>query len=140
MKYVLFLTLVFSYLISECQDAPKGTNAITVRPVAFETVVNALLDSGFKIDNIDKDFHTLSTKSYGDWNMILSVRVKDSAATISGTFRPGSYLFDIEQLWYPSYRGSNWLTHGKAAVKTFEWMDNFAKSFNGQVIYSKIKK
>ena len=123
--------------ISKAQDPPKGSNQIIVKKVSFDKIVIALLDSGFQIKEMDKDFKTLLTKPHGDYNTSIYLRVKDSTAYLSGEFYIGSLTYKIEQHWYPAYKGNNWFKHAKPMVKTFEWLDEFAHSLSDQVTYSK---
>lgn len=114
----------------------KGTNTITISNVSFDQVVNALLDSGLQIKQIDKDFKTIQTKPYGDYEMSIYVRVKDGTATVTGQFIQARMIFDIAQ-YYNEYPTGGGINHNKMMVKTFEWMDNFAKSFHTEVSYAK---
>lgn len=131
MKFFLLLLLPAMAL---CQ--PKGSKKIIITGVSFNQVVNAILDSGFQIKDIDKDFLTMTTKPFGDWNQILYLRVKDSVATLTGEMIAG-FKLDVEQHWDPPYQGHNWFTHNRGMVETWNMMDGIAKSFKKPITYSK---
>ena len=130
----LTVALLFLPILSLSQ--PKGTKKIIVTGITFTKAVNVILDSGFQIKDIDKDFQTLTTKPLGNWNEVIYLRVKDSVATFTGEMFAG-LKFAIEQHWDPPYTGHNWFTHNRAMVETWQMMDGIAKSFGKPIIYSK---
>jgi hypothetical protein len=91
MKYLLGLLLIISTTIKA--QIPKNANAIEVQGVTFREVVSRLLDSNYTIAKIDSNYQTAETAPKY-WNnpytMVVKVRVKDSTATITGTFRYGN--------------------------------------------------
>lgn len=88
MKKILFaIFLIPSILFS--QEAPKHTSVIQVKNVSFASAVNTLLDAGYTIDKLDKDFQTVTTErkamyKNSGWYISINIRIKDSTATIKG--------------------------------------------------------
>ena len=104
--YILGFFFLFPILLF-AQNIPKGTNAIIVKGVIFENVINNILDQGFQIDEIDKDFHTAKTKFKKTNNkeypytlqLSFYIRVKDSSAIIIGEYILGENYVKEEGLY-----------------------------------------
>jgi hypothetical protein len=128
MKTVLIFCLCF--IITNCVAQNKGDNTILVKGVTFDQVVNALLDKGYKIDKLDKDFKTVKTeycecRPKYSYQILLNVRVKDSVAAISGKASNRNIEIGIENQKWGLYKYS------------FDDMNNLAKSLKGELSYSK---
>lgn len=128
MKTLLLFCLLI--ITSAAQAQNKGDNTILVKGVTFDQVVNTLLDQGFKIDKIDKDFKTVRTEfkepnpKYS-YKVSYDIRVKDDVAIITGETITSNMKFEIK--------------NGKSGLDklAFESMSNFAKSLNGGMSYAK---
>lgn len=143
MKTILLILSFF--FVTFCKSQSKGDNTILVKGVTFDQVVNALLDSGYRIDKIQKDFKTVKTE-YRDIcsncvpQMIFDIRVKDSIATIKGTWRSdggilGQALTGNKKNDYIYFDIQN--IKGKIDKYIFNKMDSFARSFSGIISYAK---
>jgi hypothetical protein len=121
--------LTFLLLPTLCFAQNKGDNTIFVKGITFEKVVNTLLDSGFTVDKIDKDFKTVKTqfKEHEKYTFTyyFDIRVKDSIAIIKGKWNSGGYVFDIQNI------------KGKSDQVIFSKMETYAKSLKGEISYSK---
>jgi hypothetical protein len=125
------LVIVLLCLSSTIFAQTKGDNVIYAKGVTFEQVVNTLLDSGFVVKEIDKDFHTVITKyksfspTYG---LTLDIRVKDNIAIIKGkgliTPSTNSRSIAIDTVYFP-------------VAILWNQMDSFAKSLTDNITYSK---
>lgn len=122
----LFILLVSSI----CYAQPKGANVIKVTGVSFKQVAQALVDNGFFFEKIDSNYQVIKTdyKEVKGYVMTiqLEVRIKDSTATLKGTWISSNYKFDIE--------------NQKSAAPyriTFKALNDFALSFNKPVEYIK---
>lgn len=130
----MIITCTFFLITSVSFSQSKGDNTILVKGVTFEQVVNKLLDQGYRIDKIDKDYKTVKTeysepRSGYTYKECLDIRVKDSVATITGKASNLGLEINIEyQKWGGLYKLS------------FEDMNQFAKSLNGQIAYLKNKR
>jgi len=139
----LFLLIMLSPLFVHSQDIPKNANTIIIKGVSFEQVVNNLLDSGFKIDKIDKEYHTVKTeyrKVCTDCvpELYLDVRVKDSIATITGKWKSTANLFFPATTNENAYIFEIKNERDKVPKRCFAIMNNFAKALNSQISYSKL--
>jgi hypothetical protein len=125
----------------------KGDNVIYAKNVSFTQVVNALLDSGYVIDKIDKDFFTVTTKyksfppvfktkksllGQAFYDIALDIRVKDSVAIIKGRALVSS----------DSYSNIEYNNKGyyNAKLMGISWnqMDSFVRSLSSSVTYGTI--
>jgi hypothetical protein len=140
---VFFILFLFPHL-SYSQE--KGVNVIRVKNVDFNQVVNILLDKGYSIEKIDKNFQIVRTepKSYSNkvGGMIkISIRVKDSTAIITGECGLKAIDFTIKEgIYYGgSYGGriENRGMKGSLLKESFQVLNEFAQSLKGEIIYSK---
>lgn len=123
MKVLITLILLASF--AYCQGQKTFDNAIIVKGVSFNQVVTALLDQGYKIEKVDKDFQTVQTELTGRYNIAIYARVKDSTATITGKF----FSSRIWEVYYEKSGGFG---------KRFMIIDAFAHSLNGKITYAKL--
>lgn len=98
---LVLISCMAATLITYAQDIPQKTNAVKVVGVSFEQVVNSMLDSGYIMKSIDKDFKTLKTEPRDACKtcapkVVFDVRVKDSIAYFTGKWYNGGMEFDIE--------------------------------------------
>lgn len=138
MKFYLAFLLITPFFIY-AQQPPKKANTIIVPGITFEKCVNTLMDIGYKLDKIDKDFKFAKTefkqaenKKIKGWEISISIRVKDSTATITGqhrdyTSKKENTITDIRYM-----PGS--LTMDK---ELFGELDTYAKRLNPVVYYEK---
>lgn len=130
MKIAIIFPLLAIFLNSHGQQPAKHDNTIEVSGVSFPQVVNALLDAKFDIGKKDDVYFTVKTEFTKETSSFvhisLAIRVKDSVAYISGIFYNQIFGFSTSPIEYTPL--------GK---KIFLRMDNFAKSLNGQVTYTK---
>jgi hypothetical protein len=143
MKQSLIFVCLLIHLSAYSQDIPKNADIIIVHSVTFDKVVNSLLDSGYIIEKMDKDFQTLKTeyrKLCKDCipEIIFNVRVKDSIATITGKWRStGNFIGGLSS----NKDADNALIFDIKNEKTkvprmaFQAMKTFALSLNGNVMY-----
>jgi hypothetical protein len=127
---VLFIpTVVF------CQK--RGDNQIIVKGVSFSQVVKCLLDSGYRIREIDSNYKTVSTafrycagtkNILSSGNMSIYVSVKDSTAFITGIWYNDLGKLGFQQLVE---------TKGFLSIP-FEVMKDFALSLGPPVEYNKL--
>lgn len=137
-KKIVIILIMFLPFATMAQN--KNDNTITAIGVGFKQVVNALLDAGFQIQKLDTTYSTIRTEykklcSNCEPDYLLDIRVKDSAATITGkwkntlmasVFLAGSDpVFDIK--------------NERSAVprKCFEAMNKFALTLSQNVTYTK---
>ncbi len=127
---VLFIpTVVF------CQK--RGDNQIIIKGVSFSQVVKCLLDSGYRIREIDSNYKTVSTafrycvgtkNILSSGNMSIYVSIKDSTAFITG-------------IWYNDLGKSGFQqlveTKGFLSIP-FGVMNDFALSLGLPVEYNKL--
>jgi hypothetical protein len=103
-------------------------------------VCNALLDSGYVIDKKDNDLLTVSTmqKAYPKlWNAkyAISIRVKDSAAFITGTFTGANgELFKDDPVEYLENKKGKPYDKGLLTYP-FLLINNFALGFGKEIEY-----
>jgi hypothetical protein len=140
MKPSLSLVCLLFQFIVYSQIIPKNADAITVKDVTFDQVVNSLLDSGYVMEKIDKDFHTLTTdyrKLCKDClpEITFNVRVKDSVATISGKWRSTGNIFGPSSNKDAAYVFAIKNEKMKVPRMAFQAMKTFALSLNGGVTY-----
>ncbi len=139
MKFLLFLLLLplSSAAQTSAAQIPKKANTIIVDGVTFEKAINTLLDMGYKIDKVDKDFLTAATefkqpgnKKIKGWEIAISVRVKDNTAIITGEHR--DYTSKSESsVTEISYSPSKLLMNREF----FGELDAYAKKLSGNVTY-----
>lgn len=143
MKLFALLIILWSSTNTFSQDIPKNANVIVVKGVTFEKVVNSLLDSGFVIEKIDKEYQTLKTeykKLCKDCipEIQFYVRVKDSVLTITGKWRSDLNIFGgfdtnkskDEALIFEIKNEKN-----KVPRESFKAMNKFAISLKGEIQY-----
>lgn len=125
---------------------PKDANTIIVKGVTFKEAVNRLLDSNYSISKIDSNFQTASTEykqySKGREKVSIHVRVKDSAAFITGTFRYGEKSdYPEGSIGWIAAGGDNPIANIKQwqhkQISPFSVMNNYALSFGMPVEYIK---
>jgi hypothetical protein len=92
MKYLVLLILLMLHQSIIAQDIPKHANTIIVKGVSFDKVVRSLIDSGYIPDKMDKDLQYIKTEYKKICvkcvpEMLLTIKVKDSVATITGIWR-----------------------------------------------------
>ena len=145
----IIVTAIVLFLTNQilAQDIPKNATTIIVKGVAFNNIVNCLLDSGFVVDKMDKEYQTLKTeykKLCKDCipEILFNVRVKDSIATITGNWRSTVNLFgfaesqndkDIALVFEIKNEKS------KVPKEVFKAMNKFALALKGEVQYLVIK-
>lgn len=86
---------------------------------------------------MDKDFHTIRTEfkepnpKYS-FSVYYDIRVKDSIATISGKERNSNFLIGNSNLLFD-------IENQKSGIDKYSFaaMDDFAKSLNGTITYTK---
>jgi C-terminal processing protease CtpA/Prc len=142
----LLLLLLFAPAIMFAQTIPHKANTIIVHNVSFEQCVNTLLDMGYEIAKMDKDYQTLRTeykksdvKKIQGWRIAIAVRVKDSVATITSyTYDKSGALFDndkqkeIDDFQIEYLKSSMYISK-----ELFSVMDAYAKKLNPVVEYAK---
>jgi hypothetical protein len=140
----ILLIPVFLFGLAYAQE--KNDNTIIVKGVSFEQVVNALLDSGYHIEKMDKEYRTIKTE-YRELcdnclpQLYFDIRVKDSTATISGKWRSnlnGIFGLKTERDNNSAYIFPIKNEKDKVPKKCFNKMNDFAKSLNGQITYAKL--
>lgn len=133
MKLIIVILLLPLLAISQ----NKGDNTIVVKGVGFMQVCSALIDAGYIIDKKDNDLQTVKTelKSGQDKNkwmkLLLNIRVKDSAAIITGQWY--NTLGD-DPIETNTYKIENTSGNPKSCFKE---MKTFALSFKKPVEYLK---
>lgn len=141
---MLIIVSLLLPVLSFSQDIPKNANTITVKGVGFDNAVNILLDSGYKIDKIDKEYYTIQTeykKLCTDClpEMLISLRIKDSTATITGKWRStGNFLFPLSTNKDTQYIFEIKNEKPKVPRLCFQKMNNFALSLHGEIAYTKL--
>lgn len=150
MKYLL---LIFAFIscspkIQYDPLIPKNANRIVVKGVSFDEVVAGLLDAGYSLDKVNKDYQTVKTE-YRNMcekcvpQMYYEVRVKDSIAIIRGKWRSnGDILFGIKSKKDEDNAYQFDIKYNlNAAVPKETWrrMNNFAHRFNKPVSYELAK-
>lgn len=149
MKLLLILLMVPA--IVAAQTIPPKANVIIVKGVSFMEVCNSLLDHGYAIKTKDNELQTAITEpqkypKYWNAGYVINIRVKDSAAYISGTFTAPFSSYAIVggagrgSLWNgdPVYHHTNrkGVTHPKSLIGyPFTLMNEFALSFGKPVEY-----
>jgi hypothetical protein len=141
MKFILLTALLIPTILFS-QAIPNKANTIIVKNVSFDQCVNTLLDMGYKVDKIDKDYQTVKTefkepdnKKLNATLISINVRVtRDSVAVITSVWRNTTGVFtdkdeDIPVDYSPS----------KLLVKKdiFAVMDRYAKRLSPTVEYMK---
>lgn len=119
---------------------PKNAKVISVKGVGYEEVVHRLLDSGYVIEKRYNDLQTAKTEprqypKYWNAKYVLSVRVKDSIAYLSGTIVAGE-LFQNDPISNHVNRKGETLPKSIYGYP-FLLMNKFALSFNKPVEYLK---
>ena len=110
---------------SGISSIPPNATTIIVTGVSFIQVCNALLENGYNIEKKDNDFQTVQTELKHTWRM--HVRVKDSAAFITGTATSLPY-YENE----PVSKGGGKDSYTDRWI--FDMMNDFAKSLGGNQI------
>lgn len=139
MKYVYVLILgILSYNSygQKQTEKFKGANTITLvttipQDSLFIVFGKALLDKNYIIIEKDNDFKTLRVKGSPtkySIDMILNVRVKDSAVVLYGNFIVSKYRMEIA-----------WAKGKNVYGASFDAMDDLAKSVPGEVYYDKVR-
>lgn len=135
--FIAFINFAYS------QDIiPKKANTIIVKDVSFNEIVNRLLDSGFIINLMDKEYQFVKTeykKVCLDCvpSVMYNIRIKDSAAIIKGTWQSSGNFLQIgmgsnnETLYVFPIQNEKL----KVPKTCFSMMNNFALSFNKPVQY-----
>lgn len=143
MRLLITFTIILLRLSVYSQDVPKNADVITVNGITFEKVVNSLLDSGFVIEKMDKEFHTVKTeyrKLCKDCipEILFNVRVKDSTAIITGKWRSTGNIFggleskkDLDNAYVFDIKNEKM----KVPRLAFQAMKTFAVSLNGEISY-----
>lgn len=133
------LSLLTSNLFA--QDINQDINTITIKGITFDQVVTHLTKSGYSIRKLDDRTKTVQThylkyqSKSSSFHIAIFAHVRDSVAIFSGTMcyninnnRDGlpdsARAFDIKY------------THG-LYKEAFIQLDNFVKSFNREMIYSR---
>lgn len=147
-RLLLLLLLIPGFAFA--QDIPKFTNTIFVKGVSFKKAKATLLDSAYFIDQQNEEDGTIVTKPKGvcdchnkDFNqLIISIRVKDSTARISGTFninynsnaqKGGLFSNDRTEFHQLEY----WKSGISSYHKIFLIMDSIARAMGRDVTYAK---
>lgn len=90
------LILLFLPIAGICQQ--KHDNTIIAHGVSFDSAVNRLLDLGYKIHKIDKDFKTAETNSI-KYDTYIFIREKNGDLIINGEIRSMDLTIPIEYGW-----------------------------------------
>lgn len=127
---VYFLMLFLIPIIGISQNLPKETNTIIIKGINLKSIVESLEEKDF---NVAYDgFSTVSTipKRISNHGIIFfTIKIKDSLAYMKGNFDGKEItpeLFKNKE----SYGG-----HDLSGM--FDYMDEIAKSFHGEISYSK---
>lgn len=134
MKNLLFIILTPFLAYSQ----EKGTNIIKVQPIEFNRVVSALLDQGYLLEKVDKEFQTIKTepKEMKTNGFIrLFIRVKDSTAIISGDCGITQQALFDKRGFYGKVENKG--MNGSLLKDSFNAMRDFALSLNGEILYTK---
>lgn len=141
LKPRLLIPFLFLCSAAFCQDINQDINTITVKGVTFNQVLSRLLSSGYSIDHLDNNSKTIRTKfskcssKTAAMNISLRVHVRDSVAIITGRM---CYNINNNQYASPDSARTSVVKYTRGASKeAFLQMDNFAKSFRAEMIYSK---
>jgi hypothetical protein len=136
--FLLVLTLIYSGIFS--QGINQDINTITVKGVGFRQVVDGLLKRGYSIEKTDRSKIVKTRYSKIDakndlLNLSITVRVWDSVAVITGRIcynlkNLRKAVPDSTHSWEAKY------TFGPDK-QAFLLLDDFAKSFGSEIIYSK---
>lgn len=135
---ILVLLAFISLSYTGTTQIPAKAKTIIVKNVSFTDACTMLLDKGYLIERRDNELQTATTteRPYpSGWNAeyIVSIRIKDSALYITGTFTsPAAVrepLFKNEPLYYRKAKNSL-IGHG------FNLLNEFALAFNNDVEYS----
>ncbi|HLK27139.1 MAG TPA: hypothetical protein VKT28_01055 [Puia sp.] len=125
-----FFVLLFIPIICISQNIPKETNTIIVKGVNLKHIVESLEEKDF---NVAYDgFSTISTipKRISNHGIVFfTIKIKDSLAYMKGNFEGKEItpeLFKNKE----SYGG-----HDLSGM--FDYMNEIAKSFKGEISYSK---
>ena len=122
-----FLLLLSALALSQ---PPKGSNQIIIKPVSQEQVVRALQSFGYIVANDGYGILTTVPKRLASGGvMTITVKVKDSVATMSGIFEKKVVtpeLFKFKESYGGHYLG------GK-----FDSLIAIAKSLPAEISYSR---
>jgi len=143
MRQLLIFISILLQLSTYSQNIPKNADIIIVKGVIFDKVVNLLLDSGFAVEKMDKDFHTVETeyrKLCKDCipEISFNIRVKDSIVTITGKWRSTGNILataeskkDLENAFVFDIKNEK----AKVPRMAFDAMKKFARSLNGEISF-----
>jgi hypothetical protein len=143
---MLLLSLAACFSTVLYAQIPKDANMIIVKGVTFKEAINRLLDSNYSISKIDSNYQTTSTEykqySKGREKVSIHVRIKDSTAYITGTFRYGEKSDYMEgSLGWLAAGGDNPIANikqwQKKQISPFTVLNNYALSFGKPVEYTK---
>ena len=137
---LIFCTLIFSGLHG--QEINQDINTITIKGVSFNQIINHLQKSGYSIETLDNKRKTVRTKFFryssktSSLDISIKVQFHDSIAVITGRM---CYNFKNNgKDTLPDLARSQPVRYTYGSYKeAFLLMNDFAKSFNSEMIYSK---
>lgn len=145
-KLIQLIVVLFSPFVFFGQDIPKYAKAIYVKDVSFMKAKNALLDSGYFIEQQSEEDGTIVTKEFnGDtyrmfgqnlnrYAVVMFIRVKDSTAKIMAkwAFNNEGDPFAKKQFQDLEY----WKLKSSVPHALFMILDKYARSLGGEINYS----
>ncbi|HEX4851991.1 MAG TPA: hypothetical protein VFV08_14350 [Puia sp.] len=141
MRPRLLIAFLLFCSVAQSQDINQDINTITIKGITFNQVVSHLIKHGYSISHLDNKANTIRTNfskctsKTASVNLSLRVRVRDSVAIITGRM---CYNIDNKQYASPETARSSVVKYSRGASKeAFLQMNDFAKSFNAEMIYSK---
>ena len=117
------MSLLVFILPTICFSQVKKDNTIIAHGVKFDSAVNRLLDLGYHIEKIDKDFKTAQTNTI-KYDVVIFIREKNNDLIINGEIWSMGYKIPIEYGW--------------GSKKRWETLMEFAKVFDS-LEYKKVE-
>lgn len=120
MKNIFLLgALLISYI---CHAQTKHDNTIIAHGVNFDSAVIRLMDLGYKIEKIDKDYHTAET-NVGKYDVKINIRLKGSDLYITGDIISMHLDFPIEYGWGSKKRWETLMEYASGFAPLEYWKD-----------------
>jgi hypothetical protein len=148
MKRILLIPV---FLFAMAHGQQKGDNTIIVKGIPFEQIIGMLLADKYLIDHesdseiVTKpiEFTEQKSQSMKKYSIVMDIKYKESSkvASISGKY---NYSILINNIFGPTVNGAdfkpiaNLESKSSYIRKSFNVMDNFAKSLKGQITYGKL--
>lgn len=118
-KIILFMFLLCSSYVNA---QVKHDNTIIAHNVNFDSAVIRLMDLGYKIDKIDKDFKTAET-NVGKYDVKINIRLKGTDLYITGDIISMHLDIPIEYGWGSKKRWETLMEYATAFQPVEYWKD-----------------